>query len=164
MSKLLYRRPWISLYENDDGIAHVQMDDAVMVVPVTRRGEILFIHEHSVAYGRTILNLPTGTIEPHEPPLNTANRELQEEIGYRAGRLDLLGEVYPVIKYLRLKMVVYLARDLKRSKLQGDEQWKITIERIGLSQLDKVILSGRVQDSSVITALILARTFLATNP
>lgn len=161
MSKLLYQRPWMSMYENEQGVTYVQMDDGVMVVPITTRREILFIHEYSVAYDENILFLPSGAVEAGEPLEATANRELQEEIGYKAARIDLVGELHPHIKYMKCRCTIFLARTLQRSKQQGDEQWAITVERVPLKQIDSLIMSGRIKDSTVIATLTLVQRFLS---
>ena len=154
---------WISLHKNERNICYVKMSDAALVIPLTPQQEVLFITEPTPAYGGTVLCLPGGGIESKEQASSAGNRELQEEIGFRAGRMDYLGELYPMVKYVQCRQHIYLGRSLRRSKLQGDEgaDWPITVERIPLAQCEELIASGRLRDSSVIAALFLARSFLA---
>ncbi len=161
MTKTIFKHKWITCYEGEQGDAFVSMDDGVLTVPITAEGEVLFITEYSVAYGQWIVFLPGGVIEPGETPAATANRELQEEAGYRAERLDFLGELYPMVKYLHMRWFVYLARDLQSGRLEADEGWPIEVERVLLSGVEQRIASARLLDSNVIAATYLARQFLA---
>ena len=161
MTKELYRDRWMVCYENDQGISYVVMHDGTLAVPVTESGEALLITEDSPAYDERLLSLPGGMIDPGEQPADTINRELQEEIGLKAGRLDFLMAVRPFSKYMHLQLHLYLARDLVPSRLQGDEQWAIEVEQVPLSSVESLMASGRLRDSNVILALYLARRFLA---
>jgi ADP-ribose diphosphatase len=160
MSREVYKHRWMACYETDAGIPFVLMDDGALAVPITEQGEVLLITEHSIAYDQPVLYLPGGVVEPGEQPLEAVNRELQEEIGFKAGRLDLLGQVHPFIKYMKLRLSIYLARDLQVSWLKGDEEWAIKVERAPLADFESLIAAGRLHDSNVIAALYLARRFL----
>src|SRR4051812_6117199 len=60
---------------------------AVCVLPLMSDGSVLLIKQKRYAVGTTLIELPAGTLEKHEPPMNCAGRELLEETGYLAGRL-----------------------------------------------------------------------------
>ena len=87
-------------------------------------------------------------------------RELQEEIGFRAGRLDFLGELRPYSKYLAARTFVYLARDMTPHKLEGDEDHDIGVHLTPLSEFERLIAASRLLDARVIAALYLAQDFL----
>lgn len=162
MSSIIYQHKWMMLCEGKYETPFVDMSsDGAMVVATMENGDVLLLSEYSVAYDRQILFLPAGAIDPGETPEASANRELQEEAGYKAGRLDYLGAVYPFIKYLRGQIMVYLARDLQPGRLQGDENWELSVRPIPFADFETFIASGELQDSSVIAALYLARSFLA---
>ena len=105
--------------------------------------------------------LPGGEIKPGEDQKVTANRELQEELGWAAAQLDFLGEVRPWSKYLNARSYLYLARGLTESPLPGDEQYAIEPVRIQLSEIDALVRNGTLLDARVIAGLFLARAFLA---
>jgi len=146
------------------GEEFIDTRDEVLVVPLTPAGEVILAVEPSAAFGEPVLILPGGSEEPGEARAATANRELQEEIGLRAGRLDFLGALRPFPKYLRLTSYVYLARDLSPSRLPGDEGYEIGTERVPLDGPDgaaRLVAAGRLSDARAIAALHLARGFLA---
>lgn len=160
MAKLLYPNRWLSLYEGVGG-PYIATGSAVMCVPVTPEGSVQFIVEPNAYDGTLALYLPAGKIEPGEDLAVCANRELQEEAGVKAGRLDVLATIDPWFKYLDSRLTLFLARDLTPSRLQGDEGYVIATETHPLSTFETHIASGRLRDASVIAALFLARQRLA---
>lgn len=151
---------WGRVIANGDDSPFVEYRDKSQCVALTDSGMVIFIVEPSPAYGQDVLYLPGGGIEPGESAQDAANRELQEEIGYKALRLDRLGELRPWVKYLRHSAHLFLARELTPSKLHGDEIHNITTELVPLNGFERLITSGRLHDSTVIAALYLARDFI----
>lgn len=162
MVQTLYDHKWMDLQEDRNGEAFVKMgSDAIMIFAVTENNEVVMIREKSVAYQREALSLPTGTVEENEPPAVTANRELQEETGYGSDNLQYLGTLHPSIKYMVWRCHVYLARNLKVSRLVPDETSPITVELLPMNGLDFAIESGRLSDSTAVGAVYLATRQLA---
>ena len=160
MAKFVAGDKWLALHEDDNGYYFVQSDDEALIVPLTAGDEVIFTVEYSSALERDVLLLPGGQIEPGEPGFAAGNRELQEEIGYRAGRLDFLAELHPWSKYLAVRSFIYLARDLTPSWLEGDEDYEIHVEKVPLREFEQLIAAGRLHDARVIAALYLAHRFL----
>lgn len=160
MGEKLYQGRYYSICTNKDGEEFVSAANEALVVPLTQEGDILMTIEPSVAFAEPALILPGGEVEPEEEPVKTANRELQEEIGYAAGQLDFLGEVRGFSKYIAVRSFLYLGRDLTASKLEGDEKHPIEIERVPLSTFEDLITGGRLVDARVIAALYMAKSFL----
>lgn len=154
---------YMSLQQMEDGTLIATMGDGVAVVPLNDNNEVIMITEPSRAYnGLRSLLLVTGEIEDNETGAESANRELQEEIGFKAGRIDSLGTVYTSIKYVESKVKIYLARDLTPASLEGDEPegWIQIQDPIPLSEIESLIADGKLLNSETITSLFLARSFL----
>lgn len=152
---------WFALERDERGESYIRpTSDEVLVVALDSSGDVLLASEPSAAFGEPVLILPGGCTEPGERHAETANRELQEELGFRAARLDPLGELWPWSKYLQVRSHVYLARDLTPSRLDGDESYEIGGERVPLAQFESLIAAGRLRDARAIAGLYLARAFL----
>ena len=73
----------------------VRHPGAAVLLPVTGDGRVILIRQFRYAAGETLLEVPAGTIDPGETPEQTAVRELVEETGYHAGKLEKLAEFFP---------------------------------------------------------------------
>ena len=153
---------YFSIVLDGQGVEYVCTGDEVLIVPLLDDQTVLLIREPSAAFGEQVLVLPGGEIAPGEAHAATADRELQEETGFRAGRLDFLGELQPFSKYLKVRSFVYLARDLIVSRLVGDEGYEIGVESVELTDVEKLFAAQRLFDARVIAALYLTRHFVAT--
>jgi ADP-ribose pyrophosphatase YjhB (NUDIX family) len=148
------------LMSDAHGVGYVHCGDGVLVVPLSGDGQVLLAVERAPAFGCEALGLVSGSVEEGEPLEETANRELQEELGWRAGRLDFLGELHPS-KYLTCRLFAFLARDLSPGKLEGDEIYPVHSRRVGLDNFEEQCRTGELHDAPAIAALCLAREFLA---
>ena len=150
---------WFSIRTVAAGDEYVaSTGDEVLVVPLTEAGEVLLAVEPSPAFGVAVRILPGGQVEPDLSLAEVANEELQEEIGYRAGRLDFLGELWPWAKYLAVRSHLFLARDLTPSKLAGDEGYVIGVEAMPLAEWEAWIADSHLRDRGTVTGTSLACT------
>jgi ADP-ribose pyrophosphatase len=142
----------------------VQHPGAVVVVPVDDDGCALLVRQYRVAVGRALLELPAGKRDvPGETPATTAARELEEEVGRRPGRLDLLCEFYNSPGFTDEHTTVFLATQLShgsRAATSAEEQ-EMSLERVPLADVDGMIASGEIVDAKSIIGLLLARRLLA---
>jgi 8-oxo-dGTP pyrophosphatase MutT (NUDIX family) len=152
--------PYFQLMADAEGVGFIHCGDGVLVVPMTGDGQVLLAIERSPAFGREILTLVSGAVEEGEPLEETANRELQEELGWRADRIDFLGEIHP-FKYLDSRQFVFLARGLVLRKLEGDERHPVRTRSVSLSAWPGLCERGELQDALAIAALCLAESYLA---
>ena len=91
----------------------VRHPGSVAILPLLADGRICLIRNHRVTVGQTLIELPAGTMEPPEPPLECAHRELIEETGYRAGEMQLLGSFFPAPGILDEEMHLFIATGLQ---------------------------------------------------
>ncbi|HEY8347820.1 MAG TPA: NUDIX hydrolase [Symbiobacteriaceae bacterium] len=127
---------------------------AVVVVAVDG-DDLLFVRQYRYAAGETLLELVAGALEPGEDPAQTAVRELQEEAGFRAGRLTKLGEFYSSPGFTTEILYLYLAEDLSPSRLPGDEDEEIQVVRLSFSQAMELAASGQIRDAKTLAGIFL---------
>ena len=134
---------------------------AVLVVPVTEQGDLLLVREYCVGTDRYELGFPKGLIDEGENPLEAANRELKEEIGFGAESLTLLKEVVLAPSYFSSRMSLFLAQGLYPEQLEGDEPEPLEVIRWPLMQADELLTHLDFSEARSIAALMLAQRFLA---
>jgi ADP-ribose pyrophosphatase len=139
---------------------------AVSAVPFLQdTGEVVMVRQYRAAIDRELLEIPAGKRDvTDEPPELTAHRELIEEIGMRAGRLELLGQFYNSPGFSDEYSYTYLALDLEQADqdLHGIEEQHMTTERIRLDDVPSLIRSCELIDAKSIIGLLLAREALST--
>jgi 8-oxo-dGTP pyrophosphatase MutT (NUDIX family) len=141
----------------------VRHPGAVVVVPVID-ADVVFVRQFRAAVGHELLEIPAGKRDVDgEPPEETAQRELAEEIGYRPGRLVKLAEFYNTPGFCDEYTHLFLALDLEdlgENQAVGPEERAMTVERVPLASVDDLIASGELCDAKSIIGLLLARRFI----
>jgi len=161
MTQILFSTDYFGLEKDNEGITFIRSGDAVVVVPICDSGQVLLVKEYAPALGSEVLVLPGGEVENGEAHVETANRELQEELGYRAGRMEFIAEIRPWAKYLTVRDHVYLARNLTPSKLAGDEAHPISVQPVTWDDISRLVADYKLQDAVTIAALYLARAYFS---
>ena len=134
----------------------IEHTGAITLLPLDGEHNVWFVRQYRHAARQSLLELPAGTLNPGEQPALAANRELQEEIGMRAGRLDELATFYLAPGYSSELMHVYLAQDLTASALTPDEDELLSVEKIPASQVLGLIERGELRDAKSLATLLLA--------
>jgi ADP-ribose pyrophosphatase len=133
---------------------------AVVVVPVTDEGRVMMVRQFRAAVGEDLLEVPAGKRDvAGEPTEVTAARELAEEVGRKAGRLELLARFYNSPGFCDEFTHLYLARDLREVPLdrQGFEEQEMTVEEVLLDDVPGLVAAGRLVDAKSILGVALAR-------
>jgi ADP-ribose pyrophosphatase len=132
----------------------VEHHGAVAIVPMLDADTVLLIRQYRPAVDEDLLEIPAGTIEEGENPDATAARELEEEIGYRAGSLRRLFSQYLAPGYSSEVLHAYLGKDLSPSRTNFDADEEIEVVPVSITEIEPMILDGRIRDSKSIAALL----------
>jgi ADP-ribose diphosphatase len=161
--RVLWRHRWLALCAGYQGEPYVHdLTEGVLSVPLDDEGNVICVIEPARTDARPVLALPGGGYKAGLSYADAANTELQEEIGFRADRMDRLGTLNPAVRHAIWLVHLFLARDLQPSRLPGDEGYTITIERVPLADFEELLVwSGRVIDPLTIAALYMTRSFIA---
>ena len=133
---------------------------SVILVPIDPQGNLLFVRQYRHAAGEDLLELPAGTRDEDEPFEVCAAREIREETGMEAGKLQKVGEFYLAPGYSTEFMVVYLATDLKDNPLDADDDEFLSVEKIPVGEAIQRAERGDIPDAKSLAALLLARSHL----
>ena len=133
---------------------------AAAVVPLDVENRVLLVRQYRHATGGWLLEVPAGKLDQGEPPEACAAREVEEETGFRAGRLLPMGWIWTTPGFTDEKIWLYLAFDLEptRQSLQADEA--LTVERCPLDLAVEMAARGEILDGKSICSLLRAPHFL----
>lgn len=140
----------------------VRHPGAVCVLPITDEGEVIMVRQFRYAFGRVLLEVPAGKLEPGEDPLDAVKRELEEESGVVASKIEHIGELYTTVALIDEKIQVYLATGLTFKEAHPDEGEFLEVEKIPLSTLVKMVMDGEIKDSKTQIAILKAEKILCS--
>ena len=141
-----------------DGQTHtresVQHPGAVAILPIVDERRICLIRNWRIAIGQTLWEIPAGTLSPDEEPAACAARELAEETGYRAGRLERLGEFYVSPGILHERLHLFVAHDLTAGPPALEPTEEIETSLVTWEQALRLLDGGEIRDAKTLTALL----------
>jgi ADP-ribose pyrophosphatase len=126
---------------------------AAAILAFDEKGRIILVRQHRFPHGY-ILEIPAGTLEKGESPKRCAIREIQEETGYKAKAMKHLITYYPSVGYNTEAIHCFVASGLTPVKMKLDTDEFITVKKMELSRLIKMIKSGKIIDSKTICAVM----------
>ena len=155
-------------YTLDNGVTSdmdfIQHPGAAAMVPMLNKKEVVLIKQYRHAIREFIWEIPAGTLDPQESPINCAKRELVEEIGYSAKDWHRLGMITPLPGCSDECIHIYLASELKPAKQNLDADEMLNVHKMELSKALQMISTGEIQDSKTISGLFLAFNWLKKRP
>ena len=133
----------------------VEHRGTVTIVAVNGEGQVLLVQQHRYPTGRSLLELPAGTLDRDEAPEACAARELEEETGFRAGRVQRLGGFFLAPGYSTEYIQAYLATDLEPGSAGGDEDEDIQVLSLPLAEILRMVETGELEDAKSLASLLL---------
>src|SRR5258706_10272496 len=129
---------------------------SAVILPAFDDGTICLVRQYRHPAVRYLLECPAGTLNDKEPPAAGAARELEEELGLVAGKLEKLSEFFVSPGFCEEKMWLYLATDLTETAQRLDDDEIVEVVRLPFSRALKMIVDGEIQDAKTIIGLMLA--------
>lgn len=127
------------------------------ILPLLDDGRIILIRQFRPAAGGMLWEIPAGRLDPGESPEECVAREIVEEIGYRAGRIDQIGEMLPAVGFCDERIHLFIGRDLESVEraLEADEY--IEVVPLAVAEAIAMVLRGEISDGKTQLALLLAQ-------
>jgi ADP-ribose pyrophosphatase len=132
----------------------VEHEDCVAIVAIDSENNVLLVRQFRKAVERALLEVPAGGIDAGEDPIQCVCRELQEETGYFPERVERLGGFYSAPGYSTEYLYLYLATELRPSRLYAEDTESIELVRVPLRQITSLIASGEICDAKSIAGLL----------
>ena len=131
----------------------VRHPGAAAVVPLKEDGRVILIRQFRHAAGGFIFEIPAGKLHPGEDPTVCAARELEEEVGYRAGKLELLSSIFTAPGFTDEVIHIYKATGLTTGRQQLDRDEVLEVIEMPLSEAMNMIEAGTIRDAKSIVGL-----------
>ena len=133
----------------------IEHPGAAAMLAFDGKGKVLLVKQHRFPHGY-ILEIPAGTLEKGENPIDCAYREIIEETGYEAKKMTKLISYFPSVGYNKEEITIFVASGTKKKfelKLDNDEF--ITVVKMDIKKLIGMIKSGKIIDSKTICAVMI---------
>ena len=160
----VYRNPWISVRE--DQVRHanghegiygvVTSSPCVGILPFVDDSHVVLVRQYRYVIGRPTWEMPSGSVNPGESAAAAANRELSEESGYRADRLELVSTFNTSKSVVDEEARLFLAFDLTPTVPEPDETEQISTAVFSFPDVLRMVRGGEIVDSMTIIAVLLA--------
>ena len=132
----------------------VQHPGASAMVPMISPTEVILIKQFRYSARKALWEIPAGTLEPGETALVCAERELVEEIGYRAGKMTPLGGFYTSPGFCNEFLHLFLATDLEQSESNLDKDERLEVHKMPMQEAIRKIETGEIIDAKTIVGLL----------
>lgn len=161
-NKLIHQGSLIELHhervEFPDG-GHTYFDivkhpGGAVIAAINEQNEICLLRQWRHAIGKTIWELPAGCLEPGEPPLETAKRELEEEAGVKAEQWRDLGYISSSPGFSNELLYLFEARGLKKGTAKLDDAEQLEAHWVGLDRVYEMCLNGDIIDAKTLAVLV----------
>jgi ADP-ribose diphosphatase len=159
-SQTVFETPWFKVVakaqETGDEYYMLELQDYVTIVAVTDARQILLVRQFRPVVDRETLELPSGHVEDREPPEDAARRELLEETGFAASRLELLGTLVPDVGRLANRMWCYFAPEVRPTEGTHKREPGVSVVAVPEHEVLHRAADGRIDHALNLAALFLA--------
>lgn len=138
---------------------YIRHPGAVAIVALFADGKVLLERQFRYPHRREFIEIPAGKLEPGEPHLDTAKRELLEETGYAASEWTRLGVIHTAIAYTDEAITLFLAKKLSKAERRLDEGEFLEVLEVPFVEALEMIREGRITDCKSVSALLWVRHF-----
>ena len=159
----VYNNNWITVYHDDVenpsggtgiyGVVHYK-NLAIGVIPLDEKGNIWLVGQHRYPQNKYSWEIPEGGGILDVDPKESAQRELQEEVGLQAGKLDLIIEMDLSNSVTNEIALIYLGRDLTVVQGQPDETEDLTIKKVHLKEAIEMVMNGEITDAMSVGGIL----------
>jgi ADP-ribose pyrophosphatase len=132
----------------------------IAVIPVDADDNVLLVRQYRRAIDKELLEIPAGGIDPGEDAEAAVVREMQEEIGYRPGKITRLGGFYSSPGFCNEYLTLYLANDLVPARLFAEDTAGIEVVRVPVSELAALATSDKIEDAKTVAGLLFYLEYL----
>lgn len=139
---------------SESGREYIRHPGAVAIVPLFDDGRVLLERQFRYPHGREFIEVPAGKLEPGEPRLETAKRELLEETGYSAAEWTRIGVIHTAIAYTDEGIDLFVARKLTLSERKLDAGEFLEVFTVPFGEAVQMIRDGRITDAKTVAALL----------
>ena len=127
---------------------------AAAAVAVLDDGRLLMVSQYRNSLDRFTLEIPAGWLEPNEPTIQAAAREVEEETGYTCGKIEPLITIRTTVAFCNEKIDIFLATKLQKGKQHLDEDEFVNVKAYTLQELEEMIYAGVIEDAKTIAAIL----------
>lgn len=155
------RRDVVELSDGSETFREVvDHSGGVCVLALDDENRVLTVRQFRYPFEQVLQEIPAGKLERGEDPDEAAKRELREETGAVAGRMERLGEIYPTPAYCGEIIRMYLARDLVFGENDLDEGEFLDVVRVPFDELVEKVMTGEIRDAKTVVAVLKAKVLL----
>lgn len=132
-----------------------------VVVPITNEGKLVMVTQFRYPFQTTLLEFPAGKLDINEDPLDCAVRELEEETGYKAAKVNKLGKIYTAPGYCTETLHIYVAQELKKGDHKREEgELGMEVFELSLEEIETKINNGEIVDAKSICGIFYLKSRL----
>jgi ADP-ribose pyrophosphatase len=147
------------IYKRQDGLEYIRdcvnPGNAVVILPINKKNEVVFVKQYREVIGKTVLELPAGMIDNGEKAIDAAKRELEEETGIIAKNIEFLTSYYSSCGYTSEQLFIYVAKDFSYGEQHLDTTEEILdIEKININECVKRVIENEFDHASSKIAIL----------